>query len=613
MQRQTLGDYYLDEKIGSSGFGDVFFAEHRFMKKKYVIKILSESLCSDSEFIRRFEQDVAVLTTLEHPSIVKLHNISFYEGKYFLVMEAPSGRLKNLYQYLSSKGKVISETVLESILRQIASALDYAHTQTIGNEFVIHRGLKPSNILIEETDKGVHAYITDFALHRLVGEGKILEKSFSDAIKELGANDNFSPNQKVFYHNIAFFSPEQKRKKSVDIRTDTYAFGVLLYYLITQDIPEGYFDLPSMIAPEFTLHWDLLLSKCLQTDVTKRPAQLIEAMNSLLSTEDFPLSMEVLSWKDVEKKVENAMQMSFEFSGEEEEEEEFEAPEPLKPIIRPREISRPEYDPDPGAIFQKELNVSYYQPKQQVIQDVEPIITKMVVIPGGTYERGSNKGARDEMPLHKIHIQSFALEIYPVTNEQFVRFLQAMGGEKDSNNNDIIRLRDSRIKKTAGKYSIESGYAKHPVVGITWYGATAYAKWVGKRLPTEAEWEIAARGSKEEAIYPTGMNIEHNQANFFSSDTTPVQSYPPNGYGLYDMVGNVYEWSEDWYAYNYYDTSMQEPDQPKGPSQGIYRVLRGGCWKSLKEDLRCSHRHRNNPGSTNGTYGFRLAAEVTCS
>ena len=147
------------------------------------------------------------------------------------------------------------------------------------------------------------------------------------------------------------------------------------------------------------------------------------------------------------------------------------------------------------------------------------------------------------------------------------------------------RLRDSRIKRLGGKLSVESGYAKHPIVGVTWYGASAYAKWVGKRLPTEAEWEVAAAGGLEDSLYPTGKNIERSQANFFSSDTTAVMSYPPNEYGLYDMVGNVYEWCQDWYEFHYYNVSLQEPNNPQGPVQGVYRVLRGGCWKSLKEDL----------------------------
>jgi formylglycine-generating enzyme required for sulfatase activity len=255
--------------------------------------------------------------------------------------------------------------------------------------------------------------------------------------------------------------------------------------------------------------------------------------------------------------------------------------------------------------------VARYQPEPEEKKEIDPLHTEMVIIRGGGFERGSNKGGRDEMPRHQITLSAFAIDVHPVTNEQFVQFLEAMGGEKDHNNNDIIRLRESRIKRLTGKLSIESGYVKHPVVGVTYYGAVAYAKWVGKRLPTEAEWEIAACGGLEECIYPTGRDIDRTQANFFSSDTTPVMSYPPNTFGLYDMAGNVYQWCQDWYDYQYYNLSMQEPHNPKGPLQGVYRVLRGGCWKSLKEDLRCSHRHRNNPGTMNGTYGFRCAADAT--
>ena len=260
--------------------------------------------------------------------------------------------------------------------------------------------------------------------------------------------------------------------------------------------------------------------------------------------------------------------------------------------------------------FGRDPVVKHYHPEVKEKNQMEPLLSEMVLIPGGQFTRGSTTGNRDEMPQHGIHVPSFAIDIHPVTNEQFVRFLEWTGSEKDQNYNDLIRLKDSRISRTAGKLFIESGYAKHPVVGVTWYGAVAYSKWVGKRLPSEAEWEVAARGGWEESLYPTGETIEKSQSNFFSSDTTPVMSYAPNGYDLFDMAGNVYEWCQDWYGYNYYESSAQEPHNPKGPLQGVYRVLRGGCWKSLREDLRCSHRHRNNPNAVNGTYGFRCASDV---
>jgi formylglycine-generating enzyme required for sulfatase activity len=254
--------------------------------------------------------------------------------------------------------------------------------------------------------------------------------------------------------------------------------------------------------------------------------------------------------------------------------------------------------------------IKEYAPEKRDPKGCVPSLSEVSHINEGVYYRGSNQGCRDEIPRHPVRIRSFIIDVHPVTNEQFVRFLDFLGDEKDHQNHDIIRLRDSRIKRTSGRFTIERGYGRHPVVGVTWYGAMGYCKWVGKRLPSEAEWEVACCGGLEHPTYPTGQDIEKTQANFFSSDTTAVMSYPTNSYGIYDMAGNVYEWCSDWYEYNYYEYSAQEPDFPKGPIQGVYRVLRGGCWKSLKEDLRCSKRHRNNPGAANGTYGFRCAQDA---
>ncbi|MBN2478649.1 MAG: SUMF1/EgtB/PvdO family nonheme iron enzyme [Parachlamydiales bacterium] len=641
MSTKVIGDYNIIKTLGNSSFATVYLAEHKYMKTKHALKVIDPEFSNDEDFIKRFEEDVAILTTLDHPAIVRVQSISFSDGKYFLVTDAivdSSNEVLSLQRYLDYKGDILPEVEVESILRQVASALDYAHKCKFSNDYLIHRSIKLNNIFVKSTELGLRVYISDFGISRLLGEGKAIFQTQQKALLQMVGNENLIKNPVPnviatydFLNNFSFLSPEQKFKdldEDITTRTDVYSFGVLAYFLIARQFPEGYFDLPSKIAPEYKLNWDLLVCKCLQKSVKRRPELLVEAINSYLSTESSDISsMEILSWKEVERKVENAMQMSFEFSSDFNKlEKDLDDTKPIdnssvkftaiedtdqKPIINPQKIDRPTYEDDPGAIFQKELNVSYYQPKKVEIKEVEPLLTEMVIIPGGTYLRGSDNGSRDEKPKHNIVIKSFALDIHPITNEQFVRFLQFMGGEKDSNNNDIIRLRSSRIKRSGGRLIIESGYAKHPLVGVTWYGAQAYAKWVGKRLPTEAEWEIACFGGLENAEYPTGINIDHTQANFFNSDTTSVMSYPPNGYGLYDMAGNIYEWCEDWYAYNYYDTSVQEPENPTGPHQGVYRVLRGGCWKSLKDDMRCSHRHRNNPGTVNGTYGFRCATDVS--
>ena len=393
--------------------------------------------------------------------------------------------------------------------------------------------------------------------------------------------------------------------------------------------PEGNFPRPNAINPDFRLNWDHVINECLKPDPSKRPDSFLQLLNVLASSQ-------VTSFRNMQE--DQGVSLDWDETIEEKKKEEYGgvatvtekvlekkiAPiqtkilheasrmvkKDVKPDLKPQEIQRPEYDPDPAAAFHVDSTVARYVLKEEKVKNVDPIQTDMEVIGKGEYFRGNDEGGRDERPRHKIKLNNFALDLHPVTNEQFVRFLEVMGGEKDSNNNYIIHLKDSRLRRHGRKLSIESGYSKHPVIGVTWYGAIAYAKWVGKRLPTEGEWEVAA-ACCQELMYTTGNSIERTQANFFSSDTTAVKSYPPNKLGLYDMAGNVYEWCQDWYDYNCYEAAMQRPDSPKGPLQGVYRVLRGGCWKSLKDDLRCSHRHRNNPGTVNTTYGFRCAADVT--
>lgn len=580
-----LGDYTIVKQLGEGPFGPCFLAEHRFIKQPFVLKVLPQEICANPIFMRRFETEVGEIAALDHPHIAKIHNISFADGLFFIVTE-PHMELGHLGKYLESK-QLTEEEILR-LLTQVASALDYAHEAAL-----VHGSLKLTNILVKTSEKGVQLFLSDFGLTRLVGEKIYLTRLISEVARHFP-----SP---LFQNAYGFLAPEQLAgSEEITPKVDAYAFGVLAYYLLLRKVPVGCYDLPSRFLPDFQRNWDLLISRCLQTNPNVRPIKLEQAMREYLLAPR-TLLKEILHVAEGEMKADPGLQMAFPL------EEPVDAP---KPVLKPQEISRPEFEADPGAIFQREMQVSHYTPSQVETAEIDPILTEMVVIPGGTYCRGSTEGSRDEMPRHKISLSSFALDIHPVTNEQFVRFLQVMGGEKDHNNNDIIRLRDARIKRSAGKLIIESGYAKHPVVGVTWYGAVAYAKWIGKRLPTEAEWEAAASAGKE-TLFPFGADIERSQANFFSSDTTSVMSYPPNAFGLYDMAGNVYEWCQDWYAYNYYDHSSVEPNNPHGPPQGVYRVLRGGCWKSLKEDLRCSHRHRNNPGAVNGTYGFRCAADVS--
>jgi len=609
MENRCLGDYQIIKQIGQGTLGRVYLAEHRFMKRQFVIKVLPQELAEDRGFVQRFEQEVSALSTLDHPNIVKIHNVSFAEGVYFLVLDCvvdELGETTNLTKFIQTHQFPIKEKELLTLLGQIASALDYAHQKKVAGDPVVHRCLKPNNILVSKGSDGPLLKVSDFGLSRIIGVGKVLTHTFQAVAEamELSANDStqLSTLHSSFLQNFFFLAPEQKLMEApekVGIKTDIYAFGVLAYYLMFQSYPEGFFPLPSHQGLGYKADWDRLITQCLQKNPKDRPdnlTQLLQEVEKGTPKQETGVT-ELAAASKMQVKVPEMAKVA------------MEAPE-LKPIIHTSQIDRPDLDSDPAASFEVDSTVKVYHPEEHKVANVQPLMTDMVIVEGGTFWRGSNDGNRDEQPRHQIHLTSFAIDVHPVTNEQFVRFLEAMGGEKDCNHNDIIKLKESRIKRSSGKVTIESGYAKHPVAGVTWYGAVAYAKWVGKRLPTEAEWEIAAKGGIDDALYPTGDDTEKNQANFFSSDTTTVKSYSPNGNEIYDMAGNVYEWCHDWYGYNYYETSNQEPENPNGPLQGEYRVLRGGCWKSLKEDLRCSRRHRNNPRTANSTYGFRCVADV---
>lgn len=590
--KEQMGDYRIIRQMGEGALGSLFLAEHRFLKKNFCLKILPDELAVDQGFTDRLIEELPLLSGLDHPHIVKMYTASEIDGQFFLVTDAivdAQGYSLDLASYIASQGGRLLEQEIVKIAHQLASALDYAHEHGVA-----HLGIKPTNIQVRKGKEGLEVFLSDFGLTRIVGTRRILSKILAQSVTS-------------YLDNYLYLAPEQKSPEKaalVGTSSDLYAFGVLLYYLLMGVYPEGVFPLPSHLKGKYKLSWDHLVVACLQLDPEKRPVKLVDLLEKLLLPAA-SLSRELYRWTPEEQAGAPSGSAAETFS-----EGAVALAELPKLMLRPREIQRPEYDADPASVFHIDTSVARYHHQKKAPTDIEPMLTEMVVIDGGVFTRGSNHGARDEAPQHKVTLSSFAIDVNPVTNEQFMRFLDAMGGEKDANNLDIIRLRDSRIKRLGGKLSVESGYAKHPIVGVTWYGAVAYAKWVGKRLPTEAEWEVACAGGLEDTLYPTGKNIERSQANFFSSDTTPVMSYPPNGYGLYDMVGNVYEWCQDWYEFNYYNTSLQEPNNPQGPVQGVYRVVRGGCWKSLKEDLRVSHRHRNNPGTINRTYGFRCACDV---
>ena len=194
----------------------------------------------------------------------------------------------------------------------------------------------------------------------------------------------------------------------------------------------------------------------------------------------------------------------------------------------------------------------------------------MVLIPGGEFKMGKDSDqGYDFSPAHHVKVDSFYVDRREVTNGEYLRFCT----ETD---HKLPEFWDTEIFQSGGDF------LDYPVIGVSWWDAADYAEWAGKRLPTEAEWEFAARGGLIEKDYPNGDDWTKDRATQkgkgWQNLIEPVEQYEPNGYGLYDMGGNVWEWTADHYSADYYQTS--EVDNPKGPKAGEFRVIRGGSWHS---------------------------------
>ena len=228
-----------------------------------------------------------------------------------------------------------------------------------------------------------------------------------------------------------------------------------------------------------------------------------------------------------------------------------------------------------------------------------------VWIPPGEFWMGATPGdteaGTDEKPRHRVRItKGFSLSETPVTVAAYKRFV----GERPQ-------------FKMPPAPDFNPGWSKpdHPVVRVTWDEASAYCEWAGGRLPTEAEWEYAARGGQDGLKYPWGNDIAFENANQAGSKwkgTSPVRSYAANTWVLYDMVGNVWEWAADWYGENYYASPAPDKpvEDPRGPQSGKVRVLRGGSFLSDTRYLRAAVRVRYAPGVRDYGTGFRCVREV---
>ena len=249
-------------------------------------------------------------------------------------------------------------------------------------------------------------------------------------------------------------------------------------------------------------------------------------------------------------------------------------------------------------------------------------IDEGVVIPAGEFQMGgSDSDAEiDEHPIHTVDVNAFYIHKYEVTNAQYKNFVDA--NPQWQKNSIPRKFHNGEYLKLWKDNTYPPDKENHPVVYVSWYAAMAYAKWAGRRLPTEAEWEKAARGGLVGTKYPWGDVIDDSMANYGGEfgDTKPVGSYAPNDYGLYDMTGNVMEWCLDAYDESFYNHSPSRNPIAGGPLVDIVnnflsvtnpRVVRSGCWYNVPMHARVADRYGTSPDDASGGRGFRCAVSVT--
>ena len=290
----------------------------------------------------------------------------------------------------------------------------------------------------------------------------------------------------------------------------------------------------------------------------------------------------------------------------------------------------------------------------------EPRLAGMVDLPGGTFRMGADDDVGfpedGEGPARDVSVDPFYIDAHAVTNREFLAFVKDTGYKSTAEEYGWSFVFESFLAEEDREYVlqsvpeapwwlgvegtswlrpegpsanvIEDGQLDHPAIHVSWDDAAAYAAWAGKRLPTEAEWEYAARGGLEGKRYPWGDTLRPNgehRCNIWQGEfpekntgedgylgTAPVSAFPANGFGLHNVAGNVWEWCWDWFSPEFHTTDEYDPNNPRGPESGDSRVMRGGsflCHRSWCNRYRAAARTKNTPESTTGNIGFRCVVD----
>ena len=652
-----MGKYRIDAMLGTGGMGAVYEALHRDIDRRVAVKILHPHFTvSNPAIARNFKREARAAGRISHPNAISVTDFGVTEtGLSFMVMELLEGL--TLEKEIQRNGRLSMKRVLH-ITRQVCDALTVAHNQS-----VIHRDLKPANIILMEQPQLDMVKVVDFGIAKLKDEGSLISSVIGTP---------------------RYSSPEQFRAGGhIDERSDIYSLAIIVYEMLSGQTPFDGRSLEELITrqltekprslaelmPELPVKVDQVIQRAMEKNPKDRQQTIADFYNELEAASEAPVvqtSLVLVAPAGCEVYVDDERKGSVGGSGRliirginngkhtvrvslkglTDWEHPFVAggkdikitarikggPAPMRDSATPSAFTLVP-NADGNIISDKTLaggmpsigldntngNGNGHGRKSSTISVVQPIRTDrngkpdkgMVVIPSGTFQMGSTDGNPDERPVHTVNISNFLLDAVPVTNAEFAAFVVSTNyqtqGERDGD--------ESTWRTFYG-----GDRDNYPVVWVNWQDAFEYARWAGKRLPTEAEWEYAARGGLDGKRYPWGDDLDPSRANYnhrrnpwmvWSVEVAlkslkPVRSFEPNAYNLYDMAGNVWEWCSDWYGRNYYSATPQ--NDPPGPAKGPGRVLRGGSWSNT--DVRVAYRLNSGPEYRNLYVGFRCAKDI---
>jgi len=645
---QTIGRYHILEQLGQGGMAVVYKAYDTRLERDVAIKIIRKDAFpaeAHERILQRFERESKALAKLSHANIVKVYDYGEYEGAPYLVMELlTGGTLKYQQTHILPFGDAAR------LLAPIARALGYAHKHDI-----LHRDVKPSNILITESGEPV---LTDF------GIAKVLEESDGQTLTGTG----------IGLGTPEYMAPEQWLGKAVPA-SDQYSLGVVFYELVTGHKPYTA-DTPAAILikqsndplprpKDFVPGLPATVERVIFKALAKQPenrfadmdafAQALEKLAQSAPTSDIRKETKKVFPDRLPTRSTSDRPGSFLRADKLETRDDLIGKRPhrairqqssVKKSLPPRwrwiglgllgaavlgglifwvlilegrrsqananaaqtqQITRtPAQLSSSATAGLMEIPTSTYPPAaipdptatlgigSTQVRDAEGMT--MVYVPAGEFEMGSEDGDPDESPIHTVYLDAFWIDQTEVTNGQYEKCVSTGACTKPSSTSSYTR----------NAYYDDLQYVDYPVIYVDWYQAQAYCQWSGGRLPTEAEWEKAARGT-DGRIYPWGNNLDpeiYYDPN--TGDTTQVGSFSSGAspYSVLDMVGNVWEWVADWYG----TYPSGKVNNPMGPESGDARVLRGGSYSDTTvRTLRSTYRLTAYPDYKSAVLGFRCA------